>query len=138
MPEEPTRSNLELNPRFVTFTIVMHFLAAMAFFVLAVWMVPKITMIAKDFAMELPAPTRVVIVISSCLTHYWYLYLAILGAGLWLDYRICSGLVRTQKTNAARRWFLGVLILEFAVLIAGFLTVAIVYMKIASLVSGKH
>ncbi len=75
----------------VVLTVAMGATAFMLVFI-----IPTFAKMFTDFGGELPLPTKIVLTLSSLLTHWWWLMLLAMGAGLF-------GLKRYYDTEAGHR-----------------------------------
>lgn len=81
----------------LAYPVFMLFFGAVVLFILLTYIVPTITSIFADMKQALPAPTRVLIALSSFFRSYWWTVLAFAAATV-------VGARRFRNTRKGRRW----------------------------------
>jgi general secretion pathway protein F len=96
-----TEKQMALKNRIQTalaYPIFMLLIGCAVLFVLLTYIVPSITSIFTDMNQVLPAPTRMLIFISSVLKHFWWIFFALIAAAV-------IALQQIRKTEKGRYWF---------------------------------
>lgn len=88
----------------LTYPVAIVAVAMLVTSVIMIWVVPTFKEVFSSFGAELPLPTRIVIVLSNFMAHYWWLLASLSGAGVY-------GLLRACRRSAAwrarmERWLL--------------------------------
>lgn len=109
--------------------VVTHAMLPLAWFVLAVFTVPKSHVIFNQLGAELPKLTIAAIKFSDFICRSWFLYLPILALMLAADGAIYYSLLRLPKRTAVYLWSGGILLTQGALTLLGVIALYLPVMR---------
>jgi hypothetical protein len=95
-------------------TAVVHSLLPLALLVHASYIMPRLMVAFTEAGMKLTGSLRFFCRLTTLITEYWYLYLALLGVALTLDGMIYFSLCRSGRKNSEHLWSGFVMLAEVA------------------------
>lgn len=81
--KEKTESLKKKIKKALTYPIGVLVVAAIVTSILLIFVVPVFEDMFKSFGADLPAPTKMVVEMSNALRSTWYIFVAIIGGGVW-------------------------------------------------------
>jgi len=80
------------------YPVIMSIVGVSLMVMLLVYVVPKVTKIFEDVDATLPLPTRVLMAVSSALSNYWYIFILLIPAAIYM-------IRRYLRTPKGRSWW---------------------------------
>ncbi|MBN1816380.1 MAG: hypothetical protein JW828_03410 [Sedimentisphaerales bacterium] len=112
-------------------TVVMHGLLPAAWFVFLVLIWPLFFDVLKNMNAELPASTRVLVLMAQAMERYYLLALIVLGLGLLADVLIYLSLLHSARPYLGVVWSVLVVLLEIGVTAFLFAAVYVAMLSVA-------
>lgn len=113
---EQQASNTDVNRALAgaVLTAVVHSLLPLALLAHASYIMPRLMVAFTEAGIKLTGSLRFFCRLTTLITEYWYLYLALLGAALMLDGMIYFSLCRSGRKNSEHLWSGFVMLVEIA------------------------